>query len=69
MNVFLGDSVTIVKDIDNESSTFITGQVSGVVVDSRKQLERVWIHGISSSFYMADGWKFIENEGDEEDEI
>lgn len=61
--------MTIVKDLDEENSTFISGQVSGVVVDRHKQLERVWIHGIDSCFYMSDGWKFIEDEGEEEDEI
>lgn len=73
MQVFLGDQVTLTRDIDEDTPVFITGQVAGVVLNDKKQLERVWIHGIESSFWMSAGWKFIEeeydNEGDNDGEI
>jgi hypothetical protein len=66
MQVFLGDEVTLLKEMEGELSILISGQVSGVVLDDRKQLERIWLHGMENSFWMSQGWKFIEEEDDGE---
>jgi hypothetical protein len=66
MQVFLGDDVTLLKEMEGELSILISGQVSGVVLDDRKQLERIWLHGMENSFWMSQGWKFIEEEDDGE---
>ena len=64
MQVFLGDRVTVVRGL-----TYITGAVSGVVLDKSKQLERVYLEHIDSPIWMYDGWRFIEeNEWEEEEE-
>ena len=55
MQVFLGDRVTLVKE-----DTFITGAVSGIVLDKTKQLERVYIEHIDSPIWMYQGWRFVE---------
>ena len=63
MQVFLGDRVTVVRGL-----TYITGAVSGVVLDKSKQLERVYLEHIDSPIWMYDGWRFIEeNEWEEEE--
>lgn len=68
MQVFLGDTVTLIKN-----DTWITGQVRGIVLDEHKQVERVYMSDIEGSFWMKDGWKFTEEteyeEEEEEDEI
>ena len=64
MQVFLGDDVTLLKEMAGDISVCISGQVSGVVLDDKKQLERIWLHGMENSFWMSQGWKFIE-EGDD----
>jgi len=63
MNVFLGDTVTIARD-----ETYVTGAVSGVVLDKNKLLERIYIEGLTAPFWMADNWKFLDNEEENEDE-
>ena len=63
MNVFLGDTVTLVRD-----ETLVTGAVSGVVLDKHKLLERIYIEGLTTPFWMADNWKFIETEHEDEEE-
>lgn len=68
MQVFLGDEVTLIKERE-PISTYVSGQVSGVVLNDSSQLERIYIHGIDGAFWIHDGWKFIEEEGAEEDEI
>lgn len=60
MQLFLGDEVTLNKD-----STFITGPVSGVVLDDRRELERVYIEGIDQAFWMSRNWKFVEDQEEE----
>lgn len=60
--VMLGDEVTIQKN-----ETWVTGRVSGIMLDSRKELERIYLHEISFAFYMSDGWKFIDETEEEED--
>jgi hypothetical protein len=63
MQLFLGDEVTLTKD-----STFITGPVSGVVLDDRRELERVYIEGIDQAFWMSRNWKFVEDQEEESTE-
>lgn len=63
MQVFLGDRVTVVKGL-----TYITGAVSGVVLDKSKQLERVYLEHIESPIWMYEGWRFIEETEWEEEE-
>lgn len=68
MNVFLGDVVHLAKEKDGKM-TFVTGQCSGLVLDDRGDLERVYIHGLSVAFYLSEGWKFVETEEIEDAEI
>ena len=63
MQVFLGDRVTVVRGL-----TYITGAVSGVVLDKSKQLERVYLEHIDSPIWMYEGWRFIEETEWEEEE-
>ena len=66
MNVFLGDVVHLAKDKDGKM-TFVTGQCSGLVLDDRGDLERVFIHGLDGAFWMSQGWKFVDTIEEEED--
>lgn len=61
MNLFLGDNITLVLDLEPEP-TFVTGQVSGIVLDRNKKTERVYIAGIDHAFWMSQGWKFVDDE-------
>ena len=60
MQVFLGDRVTLIK-----KDTWITGQVSGVVLDDTKEIHRVYIHNIDMAFYVSDGWRFQDEDSAE----
>jgi hypothetical protein len=63
MNVFLGDTVTLLNDRhDEENPTFITGQIKGIVLNEIKQVERVYLHSLSESLWMSDGWRFVDDE-------
>lgn len=62
MQVFLGDRVTL-----NRMETYITGPVAGVVLDDRRELERVYIEGIDQAFWMSKNWKFVNDEEWEEE--
>ena len=70
MQLFLGDEVTLIKELD-PIPTYITGQVSGIVLDKHRDVERLYIAGIDSAFWMYEGWKFVdmETEEDDDDEI
>jgi hypothetical protein len=69
MNLFLGDQVTLVNDKhDDDNATFVTGQVSGIVLDANKKVHRIYIHNILDAFYMSDGWKFVEHDEEADDE-
>ena len=63
MQVFLGDLVTIMK-----GDTIVTGKVEGLKLD-RGQLEKVAIEGIDTWFYLGNGWMFLDEIEEEEDEI
>lgn len=60
MNVFLGDDITLVNEATGDVSTFISGQIKGIVLDEGKKVERVYIHGLDEALYMSRGWKFVE---------
>lgn len=64
MQVFLGDVVTIMKD-DTDNPTMVTGQVSGVLLNEAKKLERIWLHGIEMPFWMSSGWLIVDEDEDE----
>lgn len=71
MQIFLGDRVTITK-----GTTWITGQITGVTLDDRGQLERIKFQHIDSQFWMSQNWKFVEEddsaeweEGEDDGEI
>lgn len=66
MQVFLGDNITLVWEQEGDP-TFVTGQVSGIVLDKHKKIERIYIAGIDHAFWMSQGWKFVD-EIEEEDE-
>lgn len=66
--ILLGDEVTVVREI-NEESTWVTGRVSGIVQDDFGHLKYFYIKGVDSAFYMSDGWKFQEEEEFEDGEI
>lgn len=57
MQIFLGDRITIVK-----GETWITGQISGVTLDDRGDLERIKFQHIDTQFWMSAGWKFVDEE-------
>jgi hypothetical protein len=69
MQVFLGDIVTLRNEThDEEAPTFVTGQIKGIVLTESKQVERIYIHNMAAGFEMAKGWKFLDNETEEEDD-
>lgn len=63
MQIFLGDEVTLVK-----KDTTIIGRVAGVVLDDKRELERIYIHEINTAFWVSDGWQFIDDEEEEEED-
>jgi hypothetical protein len=65
MQVFLGDVITIIKG-NPENATMITGQCSGIVLNDKKELDRIYIHGLENAFYMMHGWEFVDH-GEDED--
>lgn len=68
MQVFLGDNVTLLNDrVDEESPTFVTGQVKGIVLNENKQVERIYIHNLQESLWMSQGWRFVEDAVVEDD--
>lgn len=67
MNVFLGDVIHLAKEKEGRM-TMVTGQCSGLVLDDRGDLERVYIHGLDGAFWLNQGWKFIDHLEEEEDD-
>jgi hypothetical protein len=63
MQVFLGDYVTIQR-----GDTVVSGKVEGLKLD-KGQLEKVAIEQIDTWFYMSNGWQFLDETEEEEDEI
>lgn len=69
MQIFLGDEVTVSKEVGGET-TYITGRISGLVQKDNGDLRCFYIRGIDTSFWMSEGWKFQDEftieEGEEE---
>lgn len=68
MNIFLGDYITVIKETKAEP-TLVSGKCTGIVLDNNSEVERVYIAGIDGAFFMSSGWKFVDNEEDENAEI
>lgn len=65
MNIFLGDEVTLSK-----GETLVTGKVTGIVLDDKNELERLYIAGIDNAFWFSyDKWLLIDDTEEESDEI
>ena len=66
MQVFLGDEVTVSREINNDT-TWVTGRVSGIVQTDEGNLKYFYIKGIDGALWMSDGWKFQEEIEEDED--
>jgi hypothetical protein len=66
MQVFLGDEVTVSREINNDI-TWVTGRVSGIVQTDEGNLKYFYIKGIDGALWMSDGWKFQEEIEEDED--
>lgn len=65
MNIFLGDEITLTKQ-----DTIVTGKVTGIVLDDKGELERIYMAGIDQAFWFAyDKWRVVDEEEEEEDEL
>jgi hypothetical protein len=64
MNVFLGDIITLIKGT-GDSATMVTGQCAGIVLNDKKELDRVYVHGLENAFFMYQGWEFVDHEEQE----
>jgi hypothetical protein len=62
MQVFLGDYVTIQR-----GDTVVSGKVEGLKLD-KGQLEKVAIEQIDTWFYMSNGWQFLDEIGEDDDD-
>lgn len=67
MNLLLGDEVTVQREIGTDV-TYVTGRVSGVVLNDHGELRYFYIKGIDSAFHLNDNWKFQEDWEEVEDE-
>ena len=65
MLLMLGDEVTVSRDIGDET-TWVTGRISGIVQNDHGDLKYFYIKGIDNSFWITDGWRFQEDEGEED---
>ena len=68
MNIFLGDYISVLKETKAEP-TVVSGKCSGIVLDANSEVERVYIAGIDGAFFMSSGWKFIDDEEDDNAEV
>lgn len=69
MQVFLGDVVTLMNIKHDENyPTYVTGQIKGIVLNDAKQVDRVYIHNLSSGLAMIDGWKFVDHDEEVEED-
>ena len=66
MNILLGDDVTVQRTIGDDM-TFVTGRVSGLVLNDHGELRYFYIKGIDSAFWMNEGWRFEDIMNEEED--
>lgn len=65
MMVLLGDEVIVTREVGNDV-TWVTGRVSGIVQKDNGDLKYFYIKGVDSAFWMSDGWKFAEEEEEED---
>lgn len=49
-----------------KDETLIEGQTRGIILDANGKIERIYIQAIEGSFFMRDGWKFLEEDEEEE---
>lgn len=68
MQIFLGDEVTVSREVGDDT-TWITGRVTGIVQNDEGSLRYFYIKGVDSAFYMNDNWKFQDSVEDDENEI
>ena len=74
MMILLGDRVTVRRTIAG-TDTYITGQISGLVLNDNGDLRYFYIKGIDGSIWMQDGWVFdseeyeIEMGGDDDNDL
>jgi hypothetical protein len=68
MQVFLGDAVTLINALMDDQPTYVTGQVRGIVLNDSKQVERIYIHGLLEGLLLVDGWKFVDDEDQDDDD-
>lgn len=68
MMLLMGDVVTVTREVGDDLCV-ITGRVSGLVQGNHGELKYFHIKGIEAALWMSDGWKFAEDEEDDEDEI
>lgn len=67
MQVFLGDYITLINgELKDTPPTVVSGQIRGIVLDDDKELSFVYIAGVDSPFWITDGWKFVDNEAEVE---
>ena len=62
MQIFLGDEVTLIR-----GDTSVSGQVSGIILDDKRELERLYVYGIDQAFWMNKGWAVIDYNEEEDD--
>jgi hypothetical protein len=65
MMLLMGDVVTVTREVGDDLC-IVTGRVSGLVQGDHGQLRYFHIKGIDAALFMSDGWKFAEDE--EEDD-
>lgn len=68
MHVLLGDDVSLVKET-GDTHIVISGRVAGLVLDDHRQLKQIYIHGLDISLWISDGWKFIDEEEEDNAEV
>ena len=68
MMLLMGDVVTVTREVGDDLC-IVTGRVSGLVQGNHGELKYFHIKGIEAALWMSDGWKFAEDEEDNEDEI
>ena len=66
MQIFLGDEVTVSRELGDDT-TWITGRVSGIVQTDEGNLKYFYIKGIDGALWMSDHWKFQDEIEEDED--
>ncbi len=66
MMILLGDMVTAYREIGGDVSQ-VSGRISGIVQNDNGDLKYFYIKGISTQFWLSDGWVFDDIEEVEEE--